>query len=157
LARMAFADPRARVLARREQELLQAHGDAWRAELPVLDGVSWGDFRRGFVEAVRGADVPTFFRQTLALFATAPIREVRFLRATVQDVEALARSHHLERLTTLGLSDNPLGPEVARVIAWSPHLARLRTLLMCNDQLRDTAGRVVSERLSCLTELFLAG
>ena len=46
----------------REEELLDRHERAWRAELPNLPGVRWGDFRRGFelagieiAQAVRAA------------------------------------------------------------------------------------------------------
>ena len=48
-------------LERREKWLLGLHDRDWAAELPRLEGVAWGeDFRRGFVEAVRVDDVPTF-------------------------------------------------------------------------------------------------
>jgi hypothetical protein len=34
-------------------ELLAAHGEAWRAELPVVPGLTWGRFERGFVTGAR--------------------------------------------------------------------------------------------------------
>src|SRR5262245_26999725 len=41
----------------RQDELLDEHEMAWRAELPRLDGVDWVGFRRGFVEDVAVHDV----------------------------------------------------------------------------------------------------
>ncbi|MFT3696158.1 MAG: hypothetical protein QM831_23670 [Kofleriaceae bacterium] len=40
-------------------DLIAQHGDTWRAELPALPGVTWGEFRDGFVAT---AKVETFRR-----------------------------------------------------------------------------------------------
>src|SRR5689334_11806572 len=56
MAHLPPDDPHQRGLRDRVQELLRAHGDAWREELP---GWARQDcvFRRGFVEKVTGAAV----------------------------------------------------------------------------------------------------
>src|SRR4051812_27602125 len=38
---------------KREAELLRENRDRWLAHLPSLRGISWSDFRRGFVETVQ--------------------------------------------------------------------------------------------------------
>jgi hypothetical protein len=51
--------------------------------------------------------------------------------------EAVAGSPHLARLTTLSLSNNPVGPHGARALAASPHLRRLRQLELSVARLGD--------------------
>src|SRR5262245_5685422 len=45
-------DPHWHQLAKREQELLAAHGARWRAATPVFKGVRWGALERGFLSNV---------------------------------------------------------------------------------------------------------
>src|SRR5262249_59282606 len=58
----------------REEALLLAHEGAWRAELPDLPGVHWGEFRRGFVDAIAVDNVRAFLRSARRIFAAAPVR-----------------------------------------------------------------------------------
>src|SRR5204863_7774890 len=53
LARLPAGDARRSALGRRLDTLRAAHADAWRAELPELPGVTWGQPERGFVGTVR--------------------------------------------------------------------------------------------------------
>src|SRR5436190_21455440 len=52
-----------RARLRREGDLLTRHEAAWRAELPALEGVTWEDFARGFVESVFVESVDVFLDQ----------------------------------------------------------------------------------------------
>src|SRR5258708_4913613 len=56
--------------------LLATHGDAWRAELPKIDGVTWLDFERGFVAGVRVANPGVLQRNADAICSAAPISRV---------------------------------------------------------------------------------
>ena len=69
----------------REEALRLAHETTWRAELPALPGVRWGDFRRGFVEAIEVDNVAAFLKNARGIFAVAPIRSVWILRADNED------------------------------------------------------------------------
>jgi uncharacterized protein (TIGR02996 family) len=63
--------------ARRDiAQLLCDHGDRWRAELPVLAGVAWTTFRRGFVDAIRVDTVDTLYRHAAAIAEAAPVTRV---------------------------------------------------------------------------------
>src|SRR5262245_34977672 len=52
LARGTDEDPRRTPLRQREAELLRLYEARWRAELPVLPGVTWVRFERGLMGAV---------------------------------------------------------------------------------------------------------
>ncbi len=53
--------------------LLAMHADRWRAELPIIDGVTWDRFERGFVCSVKVANVDTLARSADAIAAAAPV------------------------------------------------------------------------------------
>src|SRR5688572_20050324 len=75
LARMADDDPGRPDLEWRERELLQDHGDQWRAPLPA-----WAhrgcQFRRGFVGFV-ACDAAQFLAGAADLVAAAPLERLR--------------------------------------------------------------------------------
>src|SRR5205085_1311341 len=48
-ARLPHWDAQQVRLRLRERQLLAKHGNKWKAELPEIQGVTWEDFRRGFV------------------------------------------------------------------------------------------------------------
>jgi len=58
------------------EHLLALDGAAWRAELPVLDGVTWLDFERGFVTSVRVDDVIVLHSHAEAIEDAAPVDTV---------------------------------------------------------------------------------
>src|SRR5262249_24580085 len=64
-------------LLQREGELLDRHGDAWRADLPALPGVSWVGFQRGFVQRVTVQGTDAFLTSAEPLFAAAPVRSLK--------------------------------------------------------------------------------
>src|SRR5207248_9114068 len=48
-ARLPEWDARQVRLRLRERELIERHGETWKGELPDINAVLWGRFRRGFV------------------------------------------------------------------------------------------------------------
>jgi uncharacterized protein (TIGR02996 family) len=73
LARLPAWDRRREELTWLAEGLRARHGGRWRAELPVLEGLQWGEFERGFVSTVRVGDVQTLYRHDKAIAAAAPV------------------------------------------------------------------------------------
>jgi uncharacterized protein (TIGR02996 family) len=129
LARLPAGDPRHGELHRRALELLDTHRDAWRALLPMLPGVSWHRFWRGFVG---GADVQAwkFYRRHAdELFAAAPVQFLRVFGVSASTARELAASPHLGKLLGLDRIDCTIGDEGAAALAASPHLVGLQRLV----------------------------
>jgi uncharacterized protein (TIGR02996 family) len=103
--------------AEREQELLTRFGDAWQAEYPVIRGVTWSGFWRGFP----GVTVPnagTLARNAKAIWDAAPVESVVVTKLDQKGATALAKCPALDRLRVLELrSYNSLGPTGADPLA----------------------------------------
>src|SRR5262245_32494521 len=76
LASQPGDDTRRRALQDREEDLLRAHEDEWRARLAPVPHSTWGPFTRGFVERVEIYTQEDFLAHAAALFASAPLREL---------------------------------------------------------------------------------
>jgi uncharacterized protein (TIGR02996 family) len=183
LARLGEGDPRKSDLEARESALLEAHSEAWSADLP--DWAFRPQFRRGFV-AVVSAHAEELLWEGEALRRRAPLEGVR-LRGlpdpgivhglfrspclgglTELDLEgitigqagarALASSPRLARLTVLNLGHNGIGDAGAQALAESPHLANLTTLDVVGNEIGDEGARALagSPHLVGLTSLTLA-
>jgi uncharacterized protein (TIGR02996 family) len=159
LAQLPPGDARRTPLLKRQGDLLGTHEDEWRASLPRLEGVTWEDFSRGFVEAAFVDDVPTLVVQAPALFAAAPVLRLQIGEITAATVGALAGSPWLARLRELNLGNNPdLGSLGGTILAGSPHLAGLWVLLLHYCALGDEAiARLSAAAMPRLTELYLSG
>jgi uncharacterized protein (TIGR02996 family) len=155
LARLPEGDERRAVLAGRETDLLEAHESEWTARLAGW-GVERPEFRRGLVESVK-MTVRNFLKHAGELMAWAPVRAVE-LRHIHDQLQRLADSHHLTRLTSLILGDEGILAQGAAILAGSPHLAGLRELLLWGNGLRDegTASLASSPYLANLTDLDLS-
>jgi uncharacterized protein (TIGR02996 family) len=159
-ARLPEGDDRQAGLAAREERLLLEHEGAWRAGLPALDGVTWGDFSRGFVEAAFVGSVEDFLRSAGALFAAAPVSRVRIGWLDDAWGRRLSASAHLTRLRELDLGNNPgLGRAGVQALVGSPHVVNLTSLLLHNNALGDkvAADLAGSPHLRRLRELWLSG
>ena len=156
LSQLAEDDPRAAALHKRESALYAEHGAGWKAELPRLPGVEWGDwppFVRGFVGHVRFRNFSAFAAHAATVFRLLPDPTVRFrvikrchrlagcaelahvrrLDLTGRGigdagVRALAESEYAAGLWSLDLHYNNVGPHGVRALAESRHLRHLRTL-----------------------------
>ncbi|MBY0228017.1 MAG: TIGR02996 domain-containing protein [Gemmataceae bacterium] len=154
LARCAPGDPRPAAPAKRERELLLAHGREWGAPFQRLGCVCW-EYRRGFVEGV-GLPASALLAQGAALFRAAPIDEIKLYHAGGMLGE-VASSQHLARLRVLDLEKNELGDGDLDSLAWSPHLGELRTLLLWSNHVGDAGLRSLLGGLPRLERLDLSG
>ncbi len=103
--------------------MLARHGAAWRASLPRLDGIAWGEFHRGFVEVVDIESAEAFLIQAPALFTAAPVQCVKIIRIDPASAIHMAASPHLARLMELNLGNHTgLCPDSVRSLSRSPYL-----------------------------------
>jgi uncharacterized protein (TIGR02996 family) len=135
LARLAWHDPPAERLRRRQRELLAEHQARWTWRLGEF--VASFEFRRGFVESV-SLDAGAFVRRGASLWDVAPVRGVRLTNAW-EEIDKLAAAPHLGRVRSLLLSGNYLGTDEAVTLFGSPHLARLEELDLSTNHLRAAA------------------
>jgi uncharacterized protein (TIGR02996 family) len=185
VSRLSADDAEQRLLAAVESDLLRRHESEWLAALPVLKGVTWVGFQRGFVESVFVENVDAFLTHAPALFAAAPIRCVRtgkidpssarglagslFLRRLKElnlgnavgmcreCVCSLARSSHMDYLESLLLHGNEFGDEAIAELAHSKHLWSLRELYLSGTRMGDTGAATLGQscRMPDLTNLDL--
>jgi len=119
--------------------LLRDHEARWRAALPLLDGITWGAFLRGFVEEVTAATPHAFLANAGAILAASPVRRLRILNARA-GLEALAASPSMLALVELNLGNRSGVPaDAVRALARSPHFANITSLLLHQNNLGNAA------------------
>jgi uncharacterized protein (TIGR02996 family) len=165
----------------REEQLLAKYRDAWRAELPQIDGVVWGYFRRGLVASasfrafgllgeagwriaapIKAAGVPWPTRGDGAEWIE-PIPGLRRLTigrrlVAMADADRLAASPLLSTLRVLEMKEAALGVEGLRHVLSSPHLGRLEALRIPDNGIGDGVGAALrsAPSLDSLEELDLS-
>jgi uncharacterized protein (TIGR02996 family) len=156
LASLDAEDPRHADLTERQSDLLEAHKKGWRASLPELDGVTWGDFRRGFVAKAEVTNFRAFRTHSQTLFAAAPIEEIYFRKLTPNTAGQLARSPLLARLRRLTLWSSGAGPDGLEALLRSPYLTELVSLTLEHEEIGPGVLAALGEvRLDGLTHLAL--
>jgi uncharacterized protein (TIGR02996 family) len=159
LASLSPGSAEATRLARREKELLKAHGSEWSdTHLGMV-----GELRRGFIEHVTTWP-HAFIESGAQLVEKFPVRSLR-LRVDSEDVDAirrLAQAPHLGRITHLSFERAQaammgLGNSGLRALLASPHLTGLRVLDLGRCALHDACASAFAraEQLRCLEELEL--
>lgn len=73
LTRLPAWDRRHQELTWVANDLYARHGARWRAELPALDGIAWGEFERGFVSTIRVAHLADLYRNDVAISTVSPV------------------------------------------------------------------------------------
>jgi uncharacterized protein (TIGR02996 family) len=151
LAAMHRYDPRRSELQGRETALLRKHAKRWVA--PIRKYVKRYEFRRGFVERVSAA-ADQFLDAADHLFASAPLLELS-LSKTKDHWPRLLACAHLNRIETLSLVSNRLGPRRTVELAACPNLSRVETLKLSTNEMGVSGLRalVESSRLSRLSRL----
>jgi uncharacterized protein (TIGR02996 family) len=143
----------------REQELLSLHGDVWAADYPVIRGVKWSGFWRGF-PGVTVASPGTLARNAEAIWGAAPVESVVLEKLDRKGADALAKCPQLSRLRVLELRsynshrahDDPLGTLLA-----APELSGLWWLAFMGasrldrDAVSAIAGSASMRNLEMLT------
>jgi uncharacterized protein (TIGR02996 family) len=126
LARAGTGNERFGFLQTRERQLLAPHAGKWFDYLDVANR-----FRRGFLDGIRCDGPAHFLAVADRLFASQPVRCLRFYSAAAWDPAAtveLAACPHLARIRRLGLPRWERPDEPLLALTASPHLAGLRTL-----------------------------
>jgi uncharacterized protein (TIGR02996 family) len=127
--RLDDLDPEAWVLDSQLRWMHETDRAAWKAELPKLDGVSFGGFRGGLVRLATVHSSAHLLRHEEALFGAVPLDYLQLFVEGPGDTAALARCRYLHRLHTLEISGmiRPTHLDLP-LLAGCPGLARLRRL-----------------------------
>lgn len=158
LARLGEDDPRFRRLTARGKELEDEHRVEWQSDLPQFEEIFWGGFHRGFVAAVRVESVETFAEHADAIFAAAPIRELRFHRVFANEAKRIAMTRQLARVQVLDLEDgNMIGNQGAQALANSPYISGLTVLKLRGNAIGPSGASALARaaHLGPLTDLNL--
>jgi uncharacterized protein (TIGR02996 family) len=153
LARLAWYDPRRDVLTRKATRLLDLYQDDWVAELPEIDGITWGPFSRGFVSGVTARNYEKFAHAADEILAVAPVDGLE-LRGSIPQVGRTCAHPRLRSLkirftTAAGRFDSFYS---RREFFNSPILSTLRTLDLTSVELLNE-GMAVLCRSPVLGEL----
>jgi len=142
-------------LTSRESELLKQHWSEWEEPLRQL-GATTVTFTRGFPEKV-SISMDHFIKHMSSIRAICPVQSAVILNHG--NIEALAASPHLAKLTSLELWGNGISDAGARALAASPHLANLTHLDLGNNGIGGAGSRALaaSRHLGKLTDLDLWG
>lgn len=151
-AQVALARSADLALAVRTKALAKTHGPRWIAELPALDGVTWGShFMRGFVADVATASPDALRRHAAALFAAAPVERLTcpgVSPATLADLLAVPELARVRGLSLPGRRDaESLGNAEARLLADCAALAGLRRLALWNHHLGEPGVQALAGSL----------
>jgi uncharacterized protein (TIGR02996 family) len=139
----------------REQALLEANEEAWRAGLPKVRGMIVHGWSRGFLHTARFNSAKVFHEQAAAVFAATPIQELDLgAQVTGRTLPHVLASPLLARLARLCLYQARLGDAGAEAIAACSHLAGLRDLSLISCKIAR-AGAVALARSPYLTDLRL--
>jgi uncharacterized protein (TIGR02996 family) len=154
LARMNPNDPARRPLVVRHLEFLRDLVPVWRAELPKLAGIEWGDFHRGLIEEVQAADEIALVRHAAAIFTLPAIHVVRLVRFS--EPETLARLAALDRVRILRLISSRAEDRTLRTLLASPYLSRLIAIHLDNNRAGNGVALDIADgRFPVLEELWL--
>jgi uncharacterized protein (TIGR02996 family) len=146
LARLPKHEPRREVLARKAGRLLDLHRDEWLAELPQIDGVTWGAFERGFVAAAWVRSVAHFDGVAARVWAAAPVRALE-----LGEVGRLSRSRAYAAVKTVRLRQVPPSRGLQEFFD-SPFVSTVRTLDLTGAELEND-GVALLARSGALGEL----
>ncbi|VTU00435.1 Uncharacterized protein OS=Nitrospina gracilis (strain 3/211) GN=NITGR_980084 PE=4 SV=1: LRR_6: LRR_6 [Gemmataceae bacterium] len=135
----------------------------WRLELPNIPGVTWGQFRRGFVDSVSVSSAKNFVQKGGRIAATVPLLGLsltdrnefaafgrspvfnRIRRLQIAHGRSFTGAHTREllalancpRLAHLDLATEAIDDEGAAAIATCPNLAALTDLRLSENRMSD--------------------
>ena len=154
LARVGLNGPDRAPLVRKNLRYLLNFVPHWKAELPRLSGIAWGDFNRGLIEEVQGDSETPVAGGAAAIFAIPGIHVLRLKRLV--NATDLARHPELARLRALKMVGGRASPAALRMLLGSVHLGRLTILdLHGNRADSDVAADIADGRFPDLAELWL--
>ena len=154
LARPGLSGGEKSALVRRHRSYLMGFEWHWKASLPKIDGVEWGDFNRGLIEEVRAPTERPVIDHAADIFAVPGVHVLRLWR--LNDASALARVPELIRLRRLRIITYGTSAAALRALLASPHLRRLAALDLYGARAdNDVVMDVADGRFPDLAELVL--
>jgi uncharacterized protein (TIGR02996 family) len=154
MSRFGANDPARRPWVVRNLQFLRDHVPRWKAELPQLPGVEWGDFNRGLVEEVQAQTEAAVVRHAAVVFAEPAVHVLRLTRLTSgRDLAAVPELARVRALRLIGAraEERPL-----RDLLASPYLGQLTALdLDGNRAGNGVAAMLADGRFPALEELWL--
>lgn len=141
-------------LVRKNRAYLTEWVPHWKAELPRIGGIEWGDFRRGLIEEVQAHEESPVVRHAAAVFAVPGIHILRL--RWLNNGKALAQVPELERLRALRLVASRADAAALRALLGSEALQRLTVLDLHGNRADDAvAADLAAGRFPDLAELWL--
>ena len=131
---VALAEARARGeepadLVEQDRALRKAFDTRWRCELPVLSGVIWQRFWRGFVSGAEFSNGRWFVKQAVAASAAAPIQFARLIQVSDHQMVRISESPALRQIVGLTIvNPTAVGWQGWQAFAESSNLHALRSL-----------------------------
>jgi len=156
LAALPEKAPERTALTRRERELWIEHHDTWLAKVPKELRKKL-TFWRGFAAHLK-CTASQWLPSAERLQQACPLlTTLRLTNIGANQLESLAASPHLARLTMLDLAHKRIGDAGAAALAASPHLARLSGLHLVSNWIGDAGvtALAASSHLTRLTTLDL--
>ncbi|AMV27830.1 hypothetical protein VT84_25735 [Gemmata sp. SH-PL17] len=96
----------------RVEELRKLHSGKWRAEVPQVNGVTYGQFRRGFLDRVTFRNFQGFVARGDELLAQIPACDVRLVQVQACDIGTLLSRSHVPQVTLVRINAGIAGAEV---------------------------------------------
>ncbi len=154
LARLDLNDPARAPLVRKNARYLTHFAPQWKAELPHIDKIDWGDFNRGLIEEVQAANEEPIVKHAAEIFAVPGIHILRL--RWLRDGRKLASVSQLVRVRALRLVAARAGASELRDLFASPHLHRVTALDLHGNRADDAvAADLADGRFPDLAELWL--
>jgi uncharacterized protein (TIGR02996 family) len=154
LGRIGIDDPARRPLVVKNVRYLNHFVPAWKAQLPCVPKIEWGDFNRGLIEEVQAENEKPVVAHSAEIFAVPGIHILRL--RWLNNANALAAVAELERLRTLRLVASRIQADVLHTLLASPYLGKLTILDLHGNYADDrVAADIADGRFPDLTELWL--
>lgn len=182
-ARLPVWDARQVRLRLRESELINAHEQRWKKELPSIKGITWHEFRRGFIASAKCASFEVLEETASECWSATPLeafsttwpdegegiehitpiaglRELSFDQFYFEPeaVDRLAAAPLFSTLRALNAANCNLGVEGFRHLVASPHLGNLQALRVASNYIGNGGidALLDAASLTSLEELDLA-
>lgn len=147
-------DPARLPLVRKNVRYLTDFVPHWKAQLPRITGIEWGDFNRGLIEEVQAVNEVPVIHHAAEIFAVPGVHILRVRR--LGGGNSLAAVPELNRLRALRLVAARTSASVLRHLFASPHLGKLTVLDLHGNWADDAvAAEIADGRFPDLTELWL--
>ncbi len=154
LGRLDLNDPARFPLVWKNKRYLTDFVPHWKAELPRIKDVVWGDFNRGLIEEVLADTAEQVAAHAAEIFAVPGIHILRLRR--LNGGQLLAERPELTQLRALRLVAGRAGLEALGDLLLSPHLTRLTVLDLHGNYAENTiAADLADGWFPDLTELWL--